>query len=154
MAGSGERRERFANASGRTIERVYGPDDLPDFDYDRQLGDPGVHPFTRGLYPDGYRARAFGVMASGVQVIQGFAVIVTGLLAERFAIPSVVGYWSLAGVFLMLVVTSRLPSANAFDAALATARQATPAPRGEVPGERSAPAAAPPPCDPARRAPV
>ena len=55
----------------------------------------GLLPVANGLFvqalPDGYRARAFGVMATGVQVIQGGAVLVTGLLAERFAIPLVVG---------------------------------------------------------------
>ena len=55
----------------------------------------GMLPMANGLFvqalPDGFRARAFGVMATGVQVIQGVAVLVTGLLAERFPIPVVVG---------------------------------------------------------------
>ncbi|MEV4389322.1 MFS transporter, partial [Micromonospora sp. NPDC049580] len=62
----------------------------------------GMMPMANGLFvqalPDGFRARAFGVMATGVQVIQGLAVLVTGLLAERFSIPVVVGVWSAAGV--------------------------------------------------------
>ena len=49
----------------------------------------GLLPVANGLFvqalPDGYRARAFGVMASGMQIIQGVAVLVTGLLAERFS---------------------------------------------------------------------
>jgi methylmalonyl-CoA mutase N-terminal domain/subunit len=33
---------------------VYGPKDLPASE---EIGEPGTYPFTRGLYPDGYRAR-------------------------------------------------------------------------------------------------
>ena len=55
----------------------------------------GMLPMANGLFvqalPNGFRARAFGVMATGIQVIQGVAVLVTGLLAERFPIPVVVG---------------------------------------------------------------
>src|SRR6185369_7207977 len=39
------------------IERVYTPDHTGDVDYDRDLGDPGTFPYTRGLYRDGYRSR-------------------------------------------------------------------------------------------------
>ncbi|SCL41748.1 hypothetical protein GA0074692_6477 [Micromonospora pallida] len=96
----------------------------------------GLLPVANGLFvralPDGYRARAFGVMATGMQVIQGFAVIVTGLLAERFSIPGVVGLWSAAGVLLMLVVVARWPSAAAFDAAIAAAKAPGARPRGEM----------------------
>ena len=35
-------------------KRVYGPEDLPPSE---EIGEPGAYPFTRGLYPDGYRAR-------------------------------------------------------------------------------------------------
>lgn len=97
----------------------------------------GLLPVANGLFvralPDGYRARAFGVMATGMQVIQGLAVIVTGLLAERFSIPRVVGLWSAAGVLLMLVVVSRWPSTASFDAAIAAARTGSSAPAPEMP---------------------
>ncbi|WP_416902802.1 MFS transporter [Micromonospora echinospora] len=105
----------------------------------------GLLPVANGLFvralPDGYRARAFGVMATGMQVIQGFAVIVTGLLAERFSIPGVVGLWSAAGVILMLVVVARWPSAAAFDAAIAAAK--VPGARPHVESSPSAPADTP-----------
>ncbi|GGM18497.1 MULTISPECIES: MFS transporter [Micromonospora] len=74
----------------------------------------GLLPVANGLFvralPDGFRARAFGVMATGLQVIQGVAVLTTGLLAERFSIPLVVGLWSAAGVLLMLLVVANLPT--------------------------------------------
>ncbi len=41
--------------SGQALAPVYTPDDLPDFDYLRDLGFPGEYPFTRGVYPGMYR---------------------------------------------------------------------------------------------------
>ncbi|MFI5929298.1 MFS transporter [Micromonospora sp. NPDC051543] len=88
----------------------------------------GMLPMANGLFvqalPDGFRARAFGVMATGVQVIQGAAVLVTGLLAERFPLPVVVGLWSAAGVLLMAVATLRWPSRQTVEEAVAAATAA------------------------------
>jgi len=36
---------------------LFSPDDLKDFDYARDLGDPGEYPFTRGIYPTMYAGR-------------------------------------------------------------------------------------------------
>lgn len=87
----------------------------------------GMLPTANGLFvralPDGFRARAFGVMASGIQVIQGLAVLVTGLLAERFSIPVVVGLWSSAGVLLMTVAALAWPSRATVDASINAARR-------------------------------
>ena len=41
--------------TGHPLAPVYAPDDLPDFDYLRDLGFPGEFPFTRGVYPGMYR---------------------------------------------------------------------------------------------------
>ena len=60
--------------------------------------------------PAEYRARAFGVVQAGVQLLQGFAVIATGLLAQKFAVPGVVGVWSLVGVVLMILLVLRWPA--------------------------------------------
>jgi MFS family permease len=88
----------------------------------------GMMPATNALFvqalPNGFRARAFGVMQSGVQVTQGIAVLATGLLAGAFPLPVVVGLWSLAGVGLMLVVASRWPRQEVFTAAIENAEQA------------------------------
>jgi methylmalonyl-CoA mutase N-terminal domain/subunit len=43
--------------SGIPIQPVYRPDDIAGFDYDAKLGDPGSHPYTRGVYPTMYRGR-------------------------------------------------------------------------------------------------
>ncbi|MFG1653611.1 MFS transporter [Micromonospora sp. NPDC049275] len=88
----------------------------------------GMTPMANGLFiralPNGFRARAYGVMATGVQVIQGLAVLVTGLLAERFSIPVVVGVWSAAGVLLMTVTALRWPDKQTVDDAVAAAAAA------------------------------
>ncbi|TNH27270.1 MFS transporter [Micromonospora orduensis] len=85
----------------------------------------GMLPMANGLFvqalPAEFRARAFGVMATGVQVIQGVAVLATGLLADRFSIPLVVGVWSAAGVLLMLVASLRWPDRQTVDSTIAAA---------------------------------
>ncbi|MFI6238285.1 MFS transporter [Micromonospora sp. NPDC050795] len=92
----------------------------------------GMMPMANGLFvqalPNGFRARAFGVMATGIQVIQGLAVLVTGMLAERFPIPIVVGVWSAAGVVLMTVATLRWPDRQTVDDAITAASLANAAP--------------------------
>ena len=44
---------------GHPIKSVYTPKDIEDLDYERDLGDPGSYPYTRGYYPDGYRSRVW-----------------------------------------------------------------------------------------------
>ena len=51
-----ERDERTTD-SGIELRPVYGADDLVGFDPAKQLGEPGEHPFTRGVYPTMYRGR-------------------------------------------------------------------------------------------------
>src|SRR5512134_1033753 len=52
-----ERAASFTTISGRPIERLYTAADLPGFDYDRDLADPGTFPYTRGIHPTGYRGK-------------------------------------------------------------------------------------------------
>jgi methylmalonyl-CoA mutase N-terminal domain/subunit len=52
-----ERPLPFTTISGRPIERLYTADDLGDFDYSRDLNDPGEFPYTRGIHPTGYRGK-------------------------------------------------------------------------------------------------
>ncbi|MBL8488177.1 MAG: hypothetical protein JNK22_13925, partial [Rhodocyclaceae bacterium] len=42
---------------GYKIKPVYTPEDVPGFDYGKDLGDPGVFPYTRGYHAEGYRSR-------------------------------------------------------------------------------------------------
>jgi len=52
-----ERREKFTNLSDIEIKPLYTPEDLKEFNYDMDLGEPGKYPFTRGAYPNMYRGR-------------------------------------------------------------------------------------------------
>ena len=54
----GERRETFeTDTEGREVDRLYTPADIADVDYQSDLGFPGEEPYTRGVYPTGYRGR-------------------------------------------------------------------------------------------------
>jgi methylmalonyl-CoA mutase, N-terminal domain len=53
--------DRFFSGAGFPIKRAYTPEDLPGFDYKKDLGFPGEAPFTRGIYPDMYRSRLWTI---------------------------------------------------------------------------------------------
>lgn len=78
----------------------------------------GLLPTANGLFvqalPVGYRARAFGVMQTGLQLLKGASVLITGWLAVYFALPTVVGVWSACGVLLVFGVVSLWPSPKVF----------------------------------------
>jgi methylmalonyl-CoA mutase N-terminal domain/subunit len=52
-----ERAASFTTISGRPIKQLYTADDINDIEYDRDLGDPGAYPYTRGIHADGYRGK-------------------------------------------------------------------------------------------------
>jgi methylmalonyl-CoA mutase N-terminal domain/subunit len=52
-----EQRPEFVTASGRTVDRLYLPEEELAGDYCHQLGFPGEYPFTRGVQPTMYRGR-------------------------------------------------------------------------------------------------
>jgi methylmalonyl-CoA mutase, N-terminal domain len=54
---SPERGGQFTTLSGVSVERLYTPADISDFEYQRDLGDPGDFPFTRGIHRTMYRGR-------------------------------------------------------------------------------------------------
>jgi len=83
----------------------------------------GMIPASNGLYvlalPRQYRARANGVMQSGLQLVQGGTIMLTGALAARFhTVPGVVGLWSVGGVLLMLLVAARWPAPSEFESTI------------------------------------
>ncbi|WP_250035841.1 MFS transporter [Paractinoplanes maris] len=82
----------------------------------------GVAPTLNGKFvlilPHGYRARAYGVMQTGLQLSQFTAVMVTGLLADQFWLPMVVGLWSIGGAAAMALLAYRWPSPGTFAAAI------------------------------------
>ena len=52
-----ERKQRFETISGFLVRPSYCPEDCSQLDYERDLGDPGAYPFTRGIHPGMYRGR-------------------------------------------------------------------------------------------------
>lgn len=43
--------------SGEPVDLLYTPLDIENLDYQKDLGFPGVYPYTRGVYPNMYRGR-------------------------------------------------------------------------------------------------
>ncbi|MBW2094355.1 MAG: acyl-CoA mutase large subunit family protein [Deltaproteobacteria bacterium] len=48
---------RTATQSHVEVKPVYTPEDCKNLSYDKDLGDPGAYPYTRGIYPEMYRKR-------------------------------------------------------------------------------------------------
>ena len=54
---STERRERFETTSGIELPVDFNPSNTEAPDYERDLGEPGTYPYTRGIRPNMYRGR-------------------------------------------------------------------------------------------------
>jgi methylmalonyl-CoA mutase, N-terminal domain len=86
--------------SGDPIEPVYGPKALQDFDPDRDLGDPGEFPFTRGVYPTMYVSRpwtmrqyaGFSTAADSNRRYRQLIEAGTTGLSVAFDLPTQMGY--------------------------------------------------------------
>lgn len=97
-----ERKKSFKNLSGTDIKHFYTPDDVKNFDYDRDLGCPGEFPFTRSIYPTLYRGRLwtmrqFAGLGTAEDTNQRFKYLIsngqTGL-SVAFHLPTLYGYES------------------------------------------------------------
>jgi methylmalonyl-CoA mutase N-terminal domain/subunit len=91
--------ELFSTMSGVENEPLYTPDNV-DLDYDRDLGYPGVFPFTRGVYPSMYRGRLwtmrqFAGFGTAAETNERFRYLLehgqTGL-STAFDMPTLMGY--------------------------------------------------------------
>jgi methylmalonyl-CoA mutase N-terminal domain/subunit len=51
----------FTTLSGASVDPVYGPPDGADVPGFERIGWPGEYPYTRGLYPTGYRGRTWTI---------------------------------------------------------------------------------------------
>jgi methylmalonyl-CoA mutase N-terminal domain/subunit len=100
LAKSPERQETFTTLSGVPINRLYTPADLPEFDYSRDLADPGEYPYTRGIHPTMYRGkiwtmRQFSGFGSPEDTNQRLHYLLkqgqTGL-SIAFDLPTLMGY--------------------------------------------------------------
>ncbi|MDX6307501.1 MAG: isobutyryl-CoA mutase large subunit [Nocardioidaceae bacterium] len=89
----------FTTLSGVEVEPVYGPE--PDAGYPgfERIGWPGEFPFTRGLYPTGYRGRAwtirqFAGFGNAEQTNERYKMILGhggGGLSVAFDMPTLMG---------------------------------------------------------------
>jgi methylmalonyl-CoA mutase N-terminal domain/subunit len=91
--------ELFSTMSGVENEPLYSPDNA-GIDYDRDLGFPGVYPFTRGVYPSMYRGRLwtmrqFAGFGTAAETNERFRYLLehgqTGL-STAFDMPTLMGY--------------------------------------------------------------
>ncbi|QVQ54207.1 methylmalonyl-CoA mutase [Spiractinospora alimapuensis] len=89
----------FSTLSGEPVEPVYGPPpgvDVPGFE---RIGWPGEFPYTRGLYPTGYRGRTWTVrqfagFADAEQTNERYKMILAsggGGLSVAFDMPTLMG---------------------------------------------------------------
>lgn len=95
-----ERLPIFKTASGIHIKQIYTPVDIESLDYERDLGQPGTYPFTRGPHPTMYRGRLwtlrqFSGYGSAEETNQRFKYLLaegeTGL-STAFDFPTINGY--------------------------------------------------------------
>jgi methylmalonyl-CoA mutase, N-terminal domain len=91
--------ELFSTISGLENEPLYTSDTV-ETDYDRDLGYPGVYPFTRGVYPSMYRGRLwtmrqFAGFGTAEETNERFRYLLdhgqTGL-STAFDMPTLMGY--------------------------------------------------------------
>ncbi len=58
---SGERQDTDFRTSSTAVQPLYTPADIPDLDYNRDIGYPGEYPYTRGVQPTMYRGRLWSI---------------------------------------------------------------------------------------------
>jgi methylmalonyl-CoA mutase, N-terminal domain len=94
-----ERDALFTTMSGLPVEPLSTPDTV-EVDYDRDLGYPGVYPYTRGVYPSMYRGklwtmRQFAGFGTAEETNTRFRYLLehgqTGL-STAFDMPTLMGY--------------------------------------------------------------
>ena len=95
-----ESQSEFTTVSLKPIKRLYTPNDVADIDFERDIGFPGNPPYTRGIHPTGYRAKAwtmrqFAGFGSAFDTNQRFKYLLehgqTGL-STAFDLPTLMGF--------------------------------------------------------------
>src|ERR687891_1601636 len=99
-SGQAEREALFETISGHPIQPLYTDEDLAEWDREADLGYPGEHPFTRGVYPSMYRGRLwtmrqFAGFGTAEETNERFRYLLdhgqTGL-STAFDMPSLMGH--------------------------------------------------------------
>lgn len=95
-----EKKKRFSTVSDLEIKAIYTPEDVKDLDFARDIGYPGIFPFTRGCQPTMYRGkewtfRMFSGMGSAEDTNKRWHHLLkegeTGL-STAFDFPTLMGY--------------------------------------------------------------
>ncbi|WP_415647613.1 acyl-CoA mutase large subunit family protein [Stackebrandtia soli] len=89
----------FTTLSGMEVEPAYGPSEGVDDPRMERIGWPGEFPYTRGLYPTGYRGRAwtirqFSGFGNAVQTNERYKMLLRsggGGLSVAFDMPTLMG---------------------------------------------------------------
>lgn len=89
----------FTTLSGDPVEPVYGPRPGDEYEGFERIGWPGEYPFTRGLYPTGYRGRTwtirqFAGFGNAEQTNERYKMILRnggGGLSVAFDMPTLMG---------------------------------------------------------------
>ncbi len=100
VAKHADQKEQWTTVSDLNIQRIYGPDDIKDMDFARDIGYPGQYPFLRGNQATGYRGkywtfRMFAGMGTALETNQRWHYLLstgqTGL-STAFDFPTLMGY--------------------------------------------------------------
>ncbi len=97
---SPERAQTFTNASSAPVAPLYTPCDIADDEYLRDIGFPGLYPFTRGIQPTMYRGRlwtmrqyaGFGTARESNQRYRYLLAHGQSGLSVAFDLPTQIGY--------------------------------------------------------------
>jgi len=95
-----ERKGPFFTVSSVPIDPLYAPGHMTDIDYEKDLGNPGEYPYTRGVRPNMYRGRLwtmrqFAGFATAKESNERYKFLLsqgqTGL-SIAFDMPTIMGY--------------------------------------------------------------
>ena len=95
-----ERKGPFMTVSSVPIDPLYGPGHMAEIDYEKDLGNPGEYPYTRGVRPNMYRGRLwtmrqFAGFATAKESNERYKFLLdqgqTGL-SVAFDMPTIMGY--------------------------------------------------------------
>ncbi|MEN6390738.1 MAG: methylmalonyl-CoA mutase family protein [Syntrophomonas sp.] len=100
VAKNADQKPKWTTVSDLEIKRLYGPDDIKDMDFAKDIGYPGQYPFLRGNQATGYRGkywtfRMFSGMGSAAETNARWHYLLqsgqTGL-STAFDFPTLMGY--------------------------------------------------------------
>jgi methylmalonyl-CoA mutase N-terminal domain/subunit len=61
LAKSPERFDRFRTSTGSPVKPLYTPANTKEMSFSRDISFPGQYPYTRGVYPNGYRSQLWNI---------------------------------------------------------------------------------------------